>query len=85
MNNITQKTIFDYMEIEELGDLARLKLCLENINDEELCRKLEEQRNEKIKGVRESMEEKRIRVKDIPEDFADRAINDVKLFFNNKN
>ena len=31
------------------------------------------------------MEEKRIRVKDIPEDFADRAINDVKLFFNNKN
>ena len=44
MNNITQKTIFDYMEIEELGDLARLKLCLENINDEELCRKLEEQR-----------------------------------------
>ena len=44
MNNISQKTIFDYMEIEELGDLVRLKLCLENIDDEKLCKRLEEQR-----------------------------------------
>ena len=37
MNIVTQKTIFDYMEIEVLGDLERLKLCLENIEDKELC------------------------------------------------
>ena len=28
MNNITQKTIFDYMEIEILGDLTRLKVTI---------------------------------------------------------
>ena len=44
MNTITQKTIFDYMEIEILGDLERLKLCLDNIEDEELCEQLEKQR-----------------------------------------
>ena len=44
MNTITQKTIFDYMEIEVLGDLERLKLCLENIDDAKLCNKLEEMR-----------------------------------------
>ena len=44
MNTISQKTIFDYIEIEELGDLARLKLCLENVADEELCKYLENQR-----------------------------------------
>lgn len=44
MNTITQKTIFDYTEIEILGDLSRLKLCLENICDDELCKMLEEQR-----------------------------------------
>ena len=44
MNTISQKTIFDYMEVEELGDLERLKLCLENIDDEELCEYLENQR-----------------------------------------
>ena len=32
MNIISKQTIFDYMEIEILGDLERLKLCLENIN-----------------------------------------------------
>ena len=31
MNNITQKTIFDYEEIEILGDLERLVLFLDNI------------------------------------------------------
>lgn len=44
MNTITQKTIFDYMEIEVLGDLERLKLCLENIDDADLCNRLEEMR-----------------------------------------
>ena len=44
MNNISQKTIFDYMEIEILGDLERLKLCLENIDDAELCKILEKKR-----------------------------------------
>lgn len=36
MNIIHEKTIFDYMEIEELGDLERFKLFLENIEDKEL-------------------------------------------------
>jgi len=44
MNIVTQKTIFDYMEIEVLGDLERLKLCLENIEDKELCSLLEKER-----------------------------------------
>lgn len=30
MNNISQKTIFDYMGIEILGDSERLKLCFFN-------------------------------------------------------
>ncbi len=44
MNIISEQTIFDYMEIEELGDLERLKLFLENIEDDELCSKLEKDR-----------------------------------------
>lgn len=44
MNIISETTIFDYMQIEELGDLDRLKLCLENVEDEELCKKLEKTR-----------------------------------------
>ena len=32
------------MEIEVLGDLERLKLCLENIDDADLCNRLEEMR-----------------------------------------
>ena len=44
MNIIQEKTIFDYMEIEVLGDLERLVLCLENVDDEKLCRKLENER-----------------------------------------
>lgn len=47
MNIIQEKTIFDYMEIEILGDLERLVLCLDNVADEELCKKLE---NERGKG-----------------------------------
>ena len=44
MKSISQTNIFDYMEIEILGDLERLKLCLENIEDDELCKILEEKR-----------------------------------------
>ena len=41
MNNISQISIFDYREIENLGDLERLKIFFENINDKKLCEKLE--------------------------------------------
>jgi hypothetical protein len=44
MNNISQISIFDYSEIEILGDLERLKIFFENLNDKELCRILEEER-----------------------------------------
>ena len=44
MNNISQISIFDYTEIENLGDLERLKLFFENIEDEELCQALEKER-----------------------------------------
>ncbi len=44
MNNISQISIFDYREIENLVDLERLKIFFENIEDEKLCRKLEEER-----------------------------------------
>ena len=33
MNNISQISIFDYREIENLGDLERLKIFFENIQD----------------------------------------------------
>ena len=36
MNNISQISIFDYTEIENLGDLEKLKLLFGNINDNEL-------------------------------------------------
>ena len=38
---ITQISLFDYSEIEELGDLERLRLALEGIDDEELMLRLE--------------------------------------------
>ena len=41
MNNISQISIFDYREIENLGDLERLKIFFENIDDNTLCEKLE--------------------------------------------
>ena len=44
MNNISQISIFEYREIENLGDLERLKILFENINDIELCKKLEKTR-----------------------------------------
>lgn len=44
MNNISQISIFDYTEIENLGDLEKLKLFLENIEDDELCEVLEKER-----------------------------------------
>ena len=44
MNNISQISIFDYSEIENLGDLLRLKLFFENIEDNKLCETLEKER-----------------------------------------
>lgn len=44
MNNISQISIFDYREIENLGDLERLKIFFENIEDDELCETLEAER-----------------------------------------
>ena len=44
MNNISQISIFDYSEIENLGDLERLKIFFENIEDEELCKAIEDER-----------------------------------------
>jgi len=44
MNSISQISIFDYSEIENLGDLERLKLFFENVEDENLCKTLEEGR-----------------------------------------
>lgn len=44
MNNITQNTIFDYTEIEVLGDLERLKYALDNIDASDLIKRLEEKR-----------------------------------------
>ena len=40
MNNISQISIFDYREIENLGDLERLKIFFENIEDEKICKNL---------------------------------------------
>jgi transposase len=42
---IAQKRLFGWEEIEELGDLQRLKLVLESIPDEELMRVLEKERD----------------------------------------
>ena len=44
MKSISQISIFDYSEIENLGDLERLKLFLENVDDDDLCKTLEEER-----------------------------------------
>jgi len=44
MNSISQMSIFDYMEVENLGDLERLKLFFENIEDNELYQAIEKER-----------------------------------------
>lgn len=44
MNSISQISVFDYSEIEILGDLERLKLFFENLNDGKLCETLEKER-----------------------------------------
>ena len=41
---ISEITLFDYAEVEELGDLERLDLAFEGIDDEKLMRKLEAMR-----------------------------------------
>ena len=44
MNSITQISVFDYSEIENLGDLEKLKIFFENIEDKELCEAIEKER-----------------------------------------
>ena len=44
MARIAQQSLFSWQEIEELGDLDRLRLLLENLPDEPLMRELEERR-----------------------------------------
>ena len=41
---IPQISMFSWEEIEELGDLERLRLVIEHMPDEELMRKLEKKR-----------------------------------------
>jgi len=41
---IPQRNLFDYCEIEEIGDLERLSLAFEGIDDEKLMEKLEAKR-----------------------------------------
>jgi hypothetical protein len=45
MASIAQKRLFGWEEIEELGDLQRLKLVLQSLPDEELMRVLERERD----------------------------------------
>ena len=42
--SLTQKTLFEWDQIEALGDLRRLRLVLENLYDEALMKKLEQER-----------------------------------------
>jgi hypothetical protein len=44
---IPQQRLFDWRQVEELGDLKRLKLVTENLPDEELMRVLEKERGKK--------------------------------------
>jgi len=44
MATIAQKGLFEWDEIEELGDLERLRWVLEHLPDEALMRRLERQR-----------------------------------------
>lgn len=48
MNNISQISIFDYREIENLGDLERLKIFFENIEDNKLRETLEAEKMEEM-------------------------------------
>ena len=41
---VPQRTLFQYIQIEEIGDLSRLVLAIENIPDENLMRILEDER-----------------------------------------
>jgi hypothetical protein len=51
MASITQKTLSCWEDIDELGDLKRLKLVMDHIDDEELMAKLEEGRG--LRGRRD--------------------------------
>ena len=46
---IPQQTLFVWSEIEELGDLERLRMVIENMPDEELMEVLERERGKKRK------------------------------------
>ena len=48
MNNISQISIFDYSEIEILGDLEKLRLFFDTVDDETLCEQMEKNTNKKI-------------------------------------
>ena len=48
MNNISKISIIDYSEIEKLGDLLRVKLFFENIEDDKLCEILEKENMEEM-------------------------------------
>ena len=50
MATISQKQLFVWNDLENLGDLERLKLVLDYIPDENLVKKLENQRNEESRS-----------------------------------
>jgi len=45
MATLSQKPLFGWDQIEALGDLGRLRLVLENLPDEALMKKLEQERD----------------------------------------
>ena len=51
MASITQKSLFCWEDIDELGDLKRLELVMRHIDDEKLMAKLEKERG--LRGRRE--------------------------------
>jgi len=44
---IPQLSLFDYREIEKLGDLERLRLVIEYLPDEDFMRHLEKERGKR--------------------------------------
>ena len=48
---VTQKLLFDWTEVEELGDLKRLELVLKALPDEGLMRELERETRAKVETI----------------------------------
>ena len=46
MKIITQLDLFDYSEIEVLGDLERLKYVIDNVPDDKIVEKLNDRHND---------------------------------------